>query len=81
MVMYWTCDLLTYKLYLYIFRYDQAAIPSGVAKIWSLHEEGLSDPYTQTIYIKSLEKGRESSYDLWPENVYVSSLLYPLLCI
>ena len=65
-----------YKLYLPIVRYDQTVIRSGVAKIWSLHEEGVSEPNTQTIDIKSWDKGRESSYDLWPENVYVSRLLY-----
>ena len=48
-----TCDLLSYTLYLLIVRHDQTAIPSGVAKIWSYHEENIFDPNAQTIDIKS----------------------------
>ena len=54
-----------------------------IAKIWSSQEKGLSDPNTQTIDIKSgiRTENLAMTYDLWPENVYVSYLLYPLLCI
>ena len=76
MKMKWPIDL-------QIVWYDQTAIPSGVGKMWSLHEEGLSDPNTQTSDIKSEIRAENlaMNYDIWPEDVYVSCLLYPLLCI
>ena len=40
-------------MYLSIVRYYLTAIPSGVAKISSFHEESLSDPNPQTADIKS----------------------------
>ena len=65
------------------FMNSQIRSNSGVAEIWSLYEEGLSDPNTQTIDIKSGIRAENlaMTYDLWPENVYLSCLLYPLLCI
>ena len=40
-------------MYLSIVRFYQTAIPSGVTKIWSFHEESLSDPNPQNTDIKS----------------------------
>ena len=40
-------------MYLAIVRFYQTAIPSVVTKIWSFHEESLSDRNPQTVNIKS----------------------------
>ena len=61
-------------------RYDQTAIPSGVAKVWSLHEESLSDPNTQTIDIKSGIRAENLAMTFGPK-MYKCLVFFILFCV